>query len=348
MRATPQSRFFNTRVSATGDEEAQQQQNTSVRRRVTGRQSSFYDRNRRLNGRRRTKRRARSGIQSLFLRTRGRATVFLAIATWTCAFVIFRIYRWASLTPVPLITPILGPDAIPSAFRVERRKWHGRPREPSGSRMTGATEGSVRTACLNTAQGVALLADSEGRVCYRNNTDQDPLRAGCCSTNGPLPHLPTPRGDRALSALASAATTADNRNESLRNLQRTVTRNNRATDSEEQAAAAQRRKEDGVDIVSAPEARSLSSGESPGDNLPPLEALSTVFSCWSCDVSDVNGGSSCCRLYEFCVSCCLDPGRAHEREEIYRAAARSGHPAYTYDAYADNDGQVGVFCACTK
>ncbi|CAM9346710.1 unnamed protein product [Ascophyllum nodosum] len=59
---------------------------------------------------------------------------------------------------------------------------------------------------------------------------------------------------------------------------------------------------------------------------PPIEAFSRAFSCWSCDVGE--GGSSCCRSYEFCVSCCQDPSRAEEREAIKVSAARSGHPAY--------------------
>lgn len=77
-----------------------------------------------------------------------------------------------------------------------------------------------------------------------------------------------------------------------------------------------------------------------GGGVPPEEALSTPFSCWSCDVgedapSGSNGGgndsssfSSCCSLYEFCVSCCQNPQRGEEREAIQASAALSGHPAY--------------------
>lgn len=327
MRATPRSRLFNNRVTAAGDEEAQQQ--ASARRRVTGRHSSFYDRNRRLSSRRR--RRRRGGVQSLFQCPRGRVTVVIAIATWTVTFPLIRL----ASTPLPAVTESFGPDSIPSVFRVERRKRHGGPREQRGLGTGSANEGSLRSICLNTAQGVTLLADSEGRVCYRNNTDQDPLRSGCCSTTQPLPHPPLP-SDRALSVLA------DSGDKRKLNLRRTVTSDNYAAASGE--VAARRHGDDEVEVVNARAGR-LSNGDAFGDDFPPSEALLAPFSCWRCHVSDMDGGSSCCRSYEFCVSCCLDPQRAHEREAIHAAAARSGHPAYGYSGYTNNDLQVS-FCLC--
>lgn len=185
-------------------------------------------------------------------------------------------------------SPNLGPNAIPSVVLVDRRRSvlssHASGGVGSGEKLkelgpspgsgSGEASDGLR-GCGNTVQGMALLADSEGRVCRRD--ERDPQRPGCCAAH------------------------------TLRQPQR------------------QQEGGEGVVEVGA-RLPATHSGEAYDGGFPPEEALSTLFSCWSCDVGE--GGSSCCRSYEFCVSCCQDPSRADEREAVRAAAARSGHPAY--------------------
>ncbi|CAM9316324.1 unnamed protein product, partial [Sphacelaria rigidula] len=189
MRATPRFRLFNNRGAADDNVEAQQQRREgSARRRVTSRQSSYYRRNDgRLNHRRR-----RPASSILFRCSRGPVTVTLAVAVWSFALVTYRLLHWLSTHhfssdqppsggPIPALGDNLGPDAIPSVFVVERSENFGPRQYPP--------LGGGQNACLNTAQGKALLADSEGRVCYRN-AERNLVRPGCCSTKPPRPLSP--------------------------------------------------------------------------------------------------------------------------------------------------------------
>ncbi|CAM9565797.1 unnamed protein product [Ectocarpus fasciculatus] len=205
--------------------------------------------------------------------------------------------------------------------------------------------------CQNTVQGATLVADSEGRVCHRaelvaaegDDGDDARHRPGCCAPRPPALLLPPPldgaaggggsggggnldAGDRgsagddklkhaprlpaALDAITATAMTETSRGGETRGY-RGVGVN--------------------VELVALPQ---VARGGGGGGGFPPEEALSTPFSCWSCDVEEggLNGlsssVSSCCSSYEFCVSCCQDPRREEEREAIQASAALSGHPAY--------------------
>eukprot|EP00752_Nemacystus_decipiens_P005467 g4953.t1 len=255
----------------------------------------------------------------------------------------------------------LGPDAIPSVVLVERRHAGGGARRAS-SVDTGAEEvegGDTEEArrgrgggshneppsnrrCLNTAQGAELLADSEGRVCRRSEAD-DAHRPGCCAARPPsLPgrdggsdwgddhnELAAPEESYAgpdaaatHAAAASASATDVRRGRALELVALTPT----TTHGE------------GADTAAAAAADAAESQPGGGgiweSGFPPEQALSTPFSCWSCDeggdgsAGDGGGFSSCCRSYEFCVSCCQAPWREEEREVIREAAARAGHPVY--------------------
>ncbi|CAB1120336.1 unnamed protein product [Ectocarpus sp. CCAP 1310/34] len=267
----------------------------------------------------------------------------------------------------------LGPDAIPSVLLVERGPsgLPSGPALPGGARkasslvdVTGAVlgdgggggeirggEGRENSSnpyrCRNTVQGATLVADSEGRVCHRaelivEEGDDDDVRhrPGCCAPRPPaLPLLP-PRdggggggGDLAVSSppatddkhkhppAAPHSGPATTRTETRRGVEGGVS----------------------VELVELGELAHGGGGGGGGGGaggFPPEEALSTPFSCWSCDVgedgpSGNNGGgndssffSSCCSSYEFCVSCCQNPQRGKEREAIQASAALSGHPAY--------------------
>lgn len=359
MNTTPRFRLFSNKGSTAGDEEAQQrEQDQPPRRRVTGPRSNF-------NATGRLHRRGWSQSFSEFpLR---RLVVLLVLACWAVASVILSLLVSVAQPSAPaapkeqrlaLNGVPLGPNAIPSVIRVERNgggrrplggpddmdppRHHNRKDISTGDDAVGQLGAPL--ACLNTVQGLSLLADSMGRVCLR--TEQDPLRPGCCSV---LSKPPTPA--RRVLSLPNLTTKAGGAfgqggdHESDDKLLNAGDIGRISEDSPWEAAS---------EKLSLIENREVAvvlplSGVVSGDGFPPWEAFMTPFSCWSCDAPKVGGGSSCCRWYEFCVACCLDPGRERDREMIHDTEASSGHPAYIDNGYATaNQQQVTFFAAETK
>ncbi|CAN0146313.1 unnamed protein product [Scytosiphon promiscuus] len=277
----------------------------------------------------------------------------------------------------------LGPDAIPSVVVVERRTapTDADPARSGGARRaSGLDDGGVPGGkslegrkeqeeeethshphrCLNTLQGMTLIADSEGRVCRRAELDGI-HRPGCCAAGPLLMRRETDAGGDGLGnearftgrrLPASSSTTA-------------TEKGGRGPAEEGRGGGGGRGgrlelvalSEEGTDGGAAPPAGHLTGGVPENDGFPPDQALSTPFSCWSCDVGGrgiAEGGdggsppSSCCRLYEFCVSCCQAPWRQQERDAIGAAAALSGHhPAYRellgrVDSGPEGDGHDGA------
>ncbi|CAM9623546.1 unnamed protein product, partial [Hapterophycus canaliculatus] len=273
----------------------------------------------------------------------------------------------------------LGADAIPSVLLVERRTpsmaGHSGPARPGGSRKaSGLGEGSAaggetlegrrekgddeeedhnhQHRCLNTLQGMTLVADSDGRVCRRTELD-DVHRPGCCAAGPLLLRREADGGGHGTSGARGQGSLLQGRHAGRVGPASISTT---ATETEGARAGAE---EWGGQLellalpqamyggAAAPTAPLIGGGGGGGgggrgrgrvesDGFPPIQALSTPFSCWSCDVGGRGGAergdgslsSSCCRLYELCVSCCQAPGRREEREAIGAAAALSGHPAY--------------------
>lgn len=241
----------------------------------------------------------------------------------------------------------LGPDAIPPVIRFKRRlpaaSDSSGPARPGGQRkrlgdgdisdaeaslaVVALSEGGGGNTpphgCRNTVQGMEILADSEGRVCRR--TDRDVHRPGCCAAR------PLRSKEGELSGAVTDTLAARGRHEGKLTP--------RPHDNAKHAEVRLEATED-VQLSASPlvvplagvAGNPLGSSE---DGFPPEEALSTPFSCWSCDAGD--GGSSCCLSYEFCVACCQDPRREEEREAIRSAAARSGHPAYSSFGYGGSE-----------
>lgn len=179
-------------------------------------------------------------------------------------------------------------------------------RLPADGKMRNHGPGRV---CRNTEQGMILLADSEGRVCPR--TERGVLRSGCCTKTirsiGKVPsktNAPSIRGN--------------------------------GGDAEGTRLARAPHREDDSESTSKqqPAVSDLASSE---PIFPPPEEMFVPFSCWSC-----NQDSSCCRLYEFCVSCCLDPRHEEEREAIRAAAALGGHPVYNFKRAESHGKQQGL------
>eukprot|EP00903_Cladosiphon_okamuranus_P008003 g7722.t1 len=267
----------------------------------------------------------------------------------------------------------LGPDAIPSVLLVERRPVGGGREEtkegaeegPDGDNRAQQQEQQQQQPphhrCLNTAQGAVLVADSEGRVCRRSEVDGGVHRPGCCSARPPPPP-PLPGGAGA----GAGAGTGDDDHALAAPDESHIDRDFAAPRSSAAAASAgaggralelvvmpSLTKHGGAAAAAAaPEVQPRDDGTREGRlgfdfGFPPEQALSTLFSCWSCDErgndagndgdggggrgsgsGSVSGYSSCCRSYEFCVSCCQAPWREEEREAIREAAARAGHPVY--------------------
>lgn len=319
METTTRIRLFNTRSA----DEEEGRGARGQRRRVDS-----IGRGRRRRHGRAAKPRFCFGI----LRTR-RAMLLLVLVTGAAgAFVSLRLLAWASSNAPrapadgsggnggsggkpPNLN--LGPDSIPSVVLVERLEPSSALPGLSGPAHLGHVRHGLGEVCRNTVQGVALLADSEGRVCRRGDLDR--RRPGCCNA---LPLPSAPGGGSLPDAVAEAIASKEGRI-----IQDTISlREDRW-----------RNKAGGVEEMFTPRARTAATagrqlaGRQGGDGngFPPEEALSAPFSCWSCDAGERGGmSSSCCASYEFCVSCCQDPRRKKEREAVRTAAVRSGHPAY--------------------
>lgn len=240
----------------------------------------------------------RSWIRPLPSSPRRYLGVVLLLAAWVAIFVGFQLFhlpetRAPSTWKSPQATR--GPNSIRSEILTEQ---HPRSRENDAQRPGGDQGAGAGRACRNTVQGASLLADSEGRVCTRSHVDVS--RPGCCAS-GPLgePGLPSVR---VLSAKGMSS----------------------GEDNLDQHA----------ELILAPRGMA---GEAADDEpgppewqnaaaLPPADAMAEPFSCWSCEPE-----SSCCLLYEFCVSCCMNPARDGERAAIHAAVA---HPAYSPEGSA--------------
>ena len=241
----------------------------------------------------------------------------------------------------------LGPDSIPSVVRVERleplsalpglsgpahpghvRHGLGEGEDSDAADLGG---GGRRDVCRNTVQGVALLADSEGRVCRR--ADLDRRRPGCCNAR-PLPSA-TGGGSLPHAVAEAISSTEGHVIQDTTSLGEDRWRNEAGGVEEVFTSRA---------LASAAAGRQLASRQGgDGYGFPPEEALSTPFPCWSCDAGERGGmSSSCCASYEFCVSCCQDPRRKKEREAVRNAAVRSGHPAYGGLGYGGGGGGGGA------
>lgn len=245
----------------------------------------------------------------------------------------------------------LGPDAIPSVVLVERRPGGVR-KANSLDAWGGARSGGVGAMednddhprrCRNTVQGTALLADSEGRVCRRTELDDTHHRPGCCAER------PPPLVSRKEGGVRDG-------NDALVSGKKGSHFFGRGVLSADSAISTGVGGDDGEPLALPPVvgsgATAVPAARQPGgggdDGFPPELALSTPFSCWSCDEggghgagsSDGNGSgsySSCCRSYEFCVACCQAPWREKEREAIRAAEALSGHPVYRELGFSNNN-----------
>lgn len=253
----------------------------------------------------------------------------------------------------------LGPDSIPSVLLVDRQpplpSISGLPKEvysdglpkglghdtgysPEEVGSIGETEGEKnkhRQGCRNTVQGMTLLADSEGRVCPR--AELDTHRPGCCAVR---PSLAEKGG--ALPSGNAVNKLANRRDDDSFLPEEIQVASSKSTEESKPNRRGGRFLREHIEVAmeqSVPrreDAATAAGGGSDGEGdplfSPPEEALSLPFSCWTCDVGGDEGStsssSSCCRSYEFCVSCCQDPDRAEERKIIGAAVARSGHPAY--------------------
>ncbi|CAM9325033.1 unnamed protein product [Laminaria digitata] len=329
MEATTRIRLFNTRSADEEDGRGARGQ----RRRVDS-----VGRGRRRRHNRAPKRRFFFGI----LRTR-RAMLLLLLVTGAAGpFVSLRLLGWASSnTPrapaggdlniiikdnPPSVS--LGPGSIPSVVRVKRQAPLSAPATPA---LSGYAAEKRHDVCRNTVQGVALLADSEGRVCRR--ADLDRRRPGCCNA---LPLSSWAAGGDNLPD-AGAEAVASMEGYAIEDTTALPPPPPPPRASMSLRADRWRKEAGGIKegftpraLTAAAAGRHLTSRrEGAEDGVPPEKALSVPFSCWSCDAGESGGtSSSCCASYEFCVSCCQDPRRNEEREAVRAAAVRSGHPAY--------------------
>lgn len=259
----------------------------------------------------------------------------------------------------------LGPDSIPSVVLVERRPGGVRKAnslDAGGGAAGGGGVGMMEEdddhprRCRNTVQGQTLLADSEGMVCRRTELDDINHRPGCCAARPPPPLSSEEGGMRD----GTGGITPVKKESYF------FGRDILASDAAINIAAGE---SDGEPVASPPV---MSAGASAGatatrqsggggdGGFPPEMALSTPFSCWSCDeggeggagISNGNGknnengdgngsSSSCCRSYEFCVACCQAPWREKEREAIRAAEALSGHPVYRELELSNNNDDKG-------
>lgn len=335
MEATTRIRLFNTRSADEEEGRAARGQRRRVDSVGRGR-------------RRRHSRASKPRFFSRILRTRRSMLLLLVVTGAAGPFVSLRLLAWASSNMLdgggggggltvaiedkpPSVS--LGPDSIPSVVRVERRASLPLFRVGEGEDSAAADlgGGGHRDVCRNTVQGMALLADSQGRVCRR--TDLDRRRPGCCNAL-PLSSWAAAAAAGAGGGLPDAAA------EAIASMDGYVIQDTPALPPPRAAMslrAGSWRKDAGrVEQVftralpAAAAGRQLAGHQSGVDyGFPPEEALSAPFSCWSCDAGGRGGtSSSCCASYEFCVSCCQDPRRKEEREAVRAAAVRSGHPAY--------------------
>lgn len=269
----------------------------------------------------------------------------------------------------PLSGVSLGPDAIPSVVLVERRpggvrkasSLDGQGGAPSGGGMGAMQDDDDHPGrCRNTVQGTTLLADSEGRVCRRTDLDIH-HRPGCCAAARPPPVLLT-RETGGIRGRNDAL--VPGKKESHFFFGRGVLSSDSATST---AARGRDGEPMGLPPVGGIGATAATTARQPGgsggdddDGFPPELELLTPFSCWSCDEGEEHGAessnrdghgdghgdgngsgsgsySSCCRSYEFCVSCCQAPWRKKEREAIRAAEALSGHPVYRELGFSNNN-----------
>ncbi|CAM9733985.1 unnamed protein product [Choristocarpus tenellus] len=152
-----------------------------------------------------------------------------------------------------------------------------------------------RKRCKNTVQGRVFLTDSEGNVCRRANLD--PTRPGCCAvTTGQStsPHLSSPmETSHRVTPYAPGRTVHEG--------------------SEWGGGKTER-----YDHVKKINADDPSAADVALQSLRMLPDILSRYSCWGCDVA-----SSCCEVFEFCVSCCMDPSRGPER--LAQLQGTNGH-----------------------
>ncbi|CAM9589569.1 unnamed protein product, partial [Discosporangium mesarthrocarpum] len=224
-------------------------------------------------------------------------------------------FRWKRTGEDHFLGTNRGGDSIPSVFLVERivdgglemRRRGGSARKGLGGAFLeqedslegGAPDGNEvgpvgaelgnqiqLEVCRNTEQGKDFVTDSQGNVCRRSDLDRS--RPGCCPDRVPFPQssgLPRPPPSPPPQPVPGSA-----------------------TGSTESVAEVPK-----GHMVQAANLSSVNGGE--GDVPEILER----YSCWGCAED-----SSCCLMYELCVSCCMDPSHKVQRASQL-ARAQLGH-----------------------